>query len=454
MIAYAEPCLTINNWERWVHHPLEPSRSSSSRDHVEAYGIPSDRTSFSEHFAVHWGADLADESRINDILGVLEMSLDIEVDVLEMPDLRSDRFFNVYLGDTGQDVPSALGVAGYYDLDVMGNPMIVLGSYVTDSWSIAKTTIPHELFHALQHISGQYQTFSDRWYWESSATWVEQEVFPNYPSHADFLFGYALYPHLPLTQYSIFSTGATEEYHAYGSFIFLQYLTEHFVSDSTIGTSWTQDDIAEPLTWWRSLLLLQNDDLGRVLSEMAAHNVYWDYSNQVIYQTQVEAYASSLPDEDNRIAGYVPLAESQQTVPTRMRPGMLGYNHWRLESGTLSELWIDFDGTEVGDYFTSVNWRIQVVRLSSDDVSYSEYTPVDGVVSFALIDIEEGQEITISVLADAEGSNTDERFNYALSSRVPESEKRGTCSYSGVTDWWWLSLLIYGRRRSNIGSIQ
>ena len=453
--ANAEPCLSINNWVDWVYQPIQVSQSKNERIHTDSYNTPLDRVAFSEHFAVHWGADFLDTQQVQDILDVFEVSREVEVFGLGMPDLNTDRYFNVYLGGTGQDIPDDLGVAGYYDLDTAGNPMIVLGSYVTNSWSIAKTTIPHELFHALQHRTGQYQNFADRWYWESSAVWVEQEVFPNHPSHADFLFGYALYPHLPLAHYRIFSTGSTEEYHAYGSYIFLQYLTDNIVLDTTVGDSWNQINNDVPIDWWREKMVMDGNDLGVLLSEMSAHNVYWDYSNQVIYQNQVDAYVESLPSDDFRLVGTIPLVESVQDVPSHLRPGAYGYNHWRFESGEVSELVVDFEGVGIGDYFTSVEWRVQVVRKEDEQVFYDVYSINDGKTSIILDSIESEQELTLSVLADADTNNLDERFTYSIRTRFLEEEKRAACSSTDSSQWLWLSLLVYGRRRwLQSGSVQ
>ena len=181
---------------------------------------------------------------LTDVLSLLEQTWDVQADQWGMDAPVGGMYFNVYLGGTGQDMPDDLGVAGYYDVDNNGFPMVVLGSYVTDSWSIGQTTVPHDLFHAVQHRAGQFTQFQDRWYWEASATWVEQEVLPAHPSHADFLFGYALRPYLPLAHFELFSSGNIEEYHPYGAFIFLQYLTDFHVQNDSVVESWIDEDIA------------------------------------------------------------------------------------------------------------------------------------------------------------------------------------------------------------------
>ena len=52
------------------------------------------------------------------------------------------------------------------------------------------------------------------------------------------------------------------------------------------------EDVSEsvrPLDWWRVHLSDTGLDLGALLSDMSAHNVHWDYPNQIIYETKVEA---------------------------------------------------------------------------------------------------------------------------------------------------------------------
>ena len=44
-----------------------------------------------------------------------------------------------------------------------------------------------------------------------------------------------------------------------------------------------------PLDWWQVHLSDKELSLGVLLSDMAAHNVHWDYPNHIIYETKVAA---------------------------------------------------------------------------------------------------------------------------------------------------------------------
>ena len=370
---------------------------------------------------------------VTDILALLEQTWDVQVEQWEMNAPVDGMYFNVYLGGTGPDMPDDLGVAGYYDVDNNGYPMVVLGSYVINSWSIGQTTVPHEFFHAIQHRTGQFTQFQDRWYWEASATWVEQEILPAHPSHADFLFGYALRPYLPLAHFEIFSSGNIEEYHPYGAFIFLQYLTDFYVQNDSVVESWINEDVSEsvrPLDWWRVHLSDTGLDLGVLLSDMSAHNVHWDYPNHIIYETKVDASVDTDPSFDERLAGELTIDGETSRVPSSLRPGAYGYNQWTFDvsAGDSERLVLDFDGTTVGDHFNDVKWRLQLVRDTDAGVEYTSLNPVAGE---GVWEVEPSMLIgaTLVILADSTEAHIDETFTYSVGLRsIVESEKRMGCT--------------------------
>lgn len=444
LVAWADrPCTTMQRFHHWQPHQLSQVEWKSERVHNDIYDTPIEQVAFSEHFALHWGATYTDFEQIDDMLNLLEQSLRIEVDSVGMPTLQEDRYFNVYLGDTGEGMPDSLNVAGYYDVDSTGQPMIVLGPFVLNSWSIAKTTIPHELFHALQHRANQYGDYADRWYWEATATWSEQVVLPGHPSHADFLYGYALLPHLPLTYYSLFGSGSLDELHPYGSFIVFQYMTENLVPISDVGQSWMQDSSETPIFWWDEHLQGLETTLGDVLAQVSAHNVTWDYEEQLIYETQIQAQIDVNPDLDQRVVGDLSLGEHDQelTVPSSLRPGGLGYNMWTVDT-TVSEMRLRFDGVTIGDHFGHVDWRIAVVRVVNNTVHKEFYAAEDGAVQIDLLAVQPDDEIVITVTAGSLDFHADERFTYSWRVEPIEVSKVSGCSQGqGLQPLWMLLVL-------------
>ncbi len=467
--AFAEPpCMTMSRWSHWQSRSLrEAPTVRSPFEHVDAFETPLGQVAFSEHFALHWGVEFESVDRVDEILTLLEDTWTLQVEEWGMLPPTTDRYFNVYLGSTGDNMPSDLGVAGYYDVDDLGSPMVVLGNYVTDSWSIAKTTIPHEFFHAVQHRTGSYTQFADRWYWEASATWVEQEVLPSHPSHADFLFGYALRPYLPLAHFELYSSGNIEEYHPYGAFIVLQFLTEHGQQNTDVVASWmTPTDTEKPIGWWHDHLDGQDLSLGSMLSDFSAHNVFWDYEDSVIYETQVASYVTSDPMLDERVVGTLSIEDTAPQTPAGLRPGAFGYNCWTLDTPVSSmteatdtiELW--FDGTTVGDHFNAVDWRLQVVYKNRDGIQYRNLPTVagEGVWSMERVLNEATGDITLVVLSDSLDAHIDERFTYSLQLRRIEEPKTMGClvvPLEQVLLIWWVPVLgLLRQRRSGWHPIQ
>ena len=444
MVFADVPCVTMQRWGDWQSKDLVVPQVKSTRTHNDVFDTPLEQVAFSEHFALHWGESFTDLVRVEDILDLLETSLAIAVNDVGMPSLDPTRYFNVYLADTGGSMPESLSVAGYYDLDYIGQPMVILGEFVTNSWSIAKTTIPHELFHALQHRSQQYGQFEDRWYWEATATWMEQVVLPGHPSHADFLHGYALLPHLPLTYYSLFSGGGLDELHPYGAFIVFKYLTEYHAIDLDIGKSWTQRHQSIPVLWWNSHLESLGTDLGMAVSEMSAHNLYWEYENQLIYQTQVQAQVDLNADNDQRIVGKLSLVDegNEITIVSSRRPGGLGYNVWTVDSNEQTELRLVFDGVTIGDHFGHVDWKIAVVRMMDDVASKTYYETIDGMVEIELLNLDPNEEVSVTVTASSLDFHEDERFVYSWHLEPMNEPKVSACSQVSVWQPLWMLLVL------------
>lgn len=444
LVAWAEvPCTTMQRWNQWIPYRFSHVAQKSERVHHDIYDTPLEQVAFSEHFALHWGASYTDLDRVEEILTLLEQSLTIEVEVVGMPSVDDGRYFNVYLGDTGEAMPDSLNVAGYYDVDSTGQPMIVLGPFVLNSWSIAKTTIPHELFHALQHRANQYGDYDDRWYWEATATWSEQVVLPGHPSHADFLHGYALLPHLPLTYYSLFGSGALDDLHPYGAFIVFQYMTENLVEISEIGHSWVQDNLDVPLLWWDDHLHSVNTTLSDVLSQVSARNMTWDYEEQLIYETQIQAQIDANPEIDQRVVGVLSLSVQSQafTVPSSLRPGGLGYNVWTVDTNDPG-MRLLFDGVTIGDHFGHVDWKVAVVRILDDNIQTDFYSAEDGDVQIDLLDVHVEEDIFITVTAGSLDFHNDERFTYSWQVEPIEVSKVSACSQVPVWQPLWMLLVL------------
>ncbi len=113
----------------------------------------------SERFALKWGSSLTvSEGTAQDLLAMMEAARDAQVVGTGLPDPTGwdNTFFNVYIGDSGPEVPSADGAGGYYSWDGDDFPFIVLGADTATNESWAHTVTSHEFFHAVQGATFNY----------------------------------------------------------------------------------------------------------------------------------------------------------------------------------------------------------------------------------------------------------------------------------------------------------
>lgn len=151
---------------------------------------------------------------------------------------------DVYLADVGAD-----GLYGYCTSD---DPNLPPGSYPyydfsaycvvdddfdpgqfpgTNGVDALKVTAAHEFFHAVQFA---YDTFEDMWLMESTATWMEEQVYDEIDDNRQYLPDSQLEkPAVPLDKGSGFGV--------YGNWIFWQFLTEDFDASIVLDT-WAYAD--------------------------------------------------------------------------------------------------------------------------------------------------------------------------------------------------------------------
>ena len=125
---------------------------------------------------------------------------------------------------------------GYCTVDDPEDPRVVLPTYcvIDDDFAVAeyggtpldslRATAAHEFFHGVQFA---YDSFEDAWMMESTATWVEDEVFDGVDDNRQYL---ASSP-LTLTHVPVDTYGGT--FH-YGSWIFWRFLSEHLAAGPVV----------------------------------------------------------------------------------------------------------------------------------------------------------------------------------------------------------------------------
>jgi hypothetical protein len=150
------------------------------------------------------------------------------------PDGRLD----IYLANLGDD-----GLFGYCttdDPDILnGNVPPYDGSaycVIDNDFSAAEfgsssgelglqVTLAHEFFHAVQFA---YDLFEDTWFMESTATWMEDEVFDDVNDNYHYLSASSL-----RNGFVPVDDGDRKEFALYGNWVFIRFLSEYFGSNGT-----------------------------------------------------------------------------------------------------------------------------------------------------------------------------------------------------------------------------
>ena len=372
------PCLTMLLLPQTLQdhpQPSEPPPPGMGKAGRDVYALTNE--ALSENFAVRWGEDgSVDEEDVALVLEALETSWAVEVTELGMPQPEGSAswLFNVYIGDTDDAAPSGYGVSGYYTTDTAGWPMIVLSQSTVAAAAQTISTVPHELFHALQHASVSYGYGEDAgWYWESTASWMEAEVFPDDPNYAVFLFGFAYLPHYPLSFYDYYDTGEFQELYAYGAFIFPRLLSEKIADPALIIDTWlAPGDTDDPLVPLAEGLAARGSSLDEAVVSLAMHDATWDYIDGDIYANDLDTFAT-YPDYapyDQRVAAEVPAGGTGGWVlpPATTLPGRYGYNVIAVPEE--APLWVSFAGEETGSAGTPVRWAVGAVRQDGAEREY------------------------------------------------------------------------------------
>lgn len=331
----------------------------------------------SKHFALKWGSQAAvPEWQQDALLQRFEYAWEESVQAWGLADPTGidGTFFNVYIGDTGPEVPSAFGAGGYYTVDEEGYPIIVMATSVLDEEEWADTVVSHEFFHAVQGATGAYQEWdAGGWYWEATAEWASGQLYPDGWSWAGWLAAFAYSPHFSVSTHA--NDGGVEppNLHQYGAFIFPQYLSEVVGEPTAVVRSWAEGGPnSDPLDLLAAAL--PDHDLGALYADHAAHNVVWDYPRGVLYEAIVDSGVDWLGGWDERVMDTTEDDQGWLSVGWSLRPQRFAYNVIEVP-----------DSARQGDSFTlsfdgdPTAWQLRLVHEAAQ-VTYQVVEPSpDGV---------------------------------------------------------------------------
>ena len=231
----------------------------------DGYSVPSE-VGCSTHICLHWVESTTDAPPLEDAdASGFPDWVEINADVLEevwatevtdygyrapKSDVTSsnhgpDGRIDVYLADIGDD--HLFGYCFTDDPNAINNnfpPYDVSAYCVLDNdYSAAQfgpgasgliglmATAPHEFFHAVQFA---YDVLDDAWFMESTATWMEDEVFDNVNQNRDYL------PDSSMRK-GFVSIDDGRGFRLYGNWIFIRFLAEYFGTQASADPTFVRD---------------------------------------------------------------------------------------------------------------------------------------------------------------------------------------------------------------------
>jgi len=416
---------------------VPPRPPSTDKEEREANGTCANSQS-SENFVLKWGNnDSVSSTAVNEMLQAFEFSWAQEIGRMgHTAPVGTEQYkFNVYVGDTGSCAPSVYGMGGYFTVDSQGHPFIVMSQGTMADTIYGQSVAAHEFYHAVQHASDAYGTSDADWYWEATATWVEREVYVSDTVYAQFIFGYAFMPHKQLNAFDYPDSGAIEEYHQYGAFIFPQYLSEHEADWTLIRDSWVEADwYTDPVELLQELY--PDRSLEAVFADFAAHNATWDYLDGYLYEQILEYTAdeTAFGIYDRRVVDTVGsqgtgeewVDGSPETLPERY-----GYNVIRLKSPESRKLTVRFQGDPAGTDGSTARYQVRLVREFGTNRTYTE-VPIEGVegtLDVGQVGTEAALYLVVSAFSDQ--WNTGETFGYRYQMDMGEVDNPGVDTSTG-----------------------
>lgn len=408
-----------------------------------SFGLPNQLAS--DHFLVEYDSNVP-KSTAKMFADSLEYALEKEVGELGwlQPAGMGDYKMLAVIqnGSQGGAYTTVEACGGFY------MPYIVTGkdSFWSD-WYLAMAA--HEFNHAIQYRYGMGHEF---WFWEATATYAEEDVYPSQDSWADYVTGYTDQPWIAMGASS--QQDADVFWHMYGMAIWPFYLDNHVGDLDLVQEVWEYSRTHGTYYDLNQKEVLK--DLGYDFSELyrgfMAANTVMDYDDHGKFPSiAVTDKVRSLPAEGGSEA--------------KTRPQTLGQNYIRFDvaaQGT-QDLDITFEGDENGA------WEVVLVGASSRKVEETVALEItDGVGQGTLADFGRFEQVWM-VVSPTRNSNA--KFDYDWTaeavSGVPVVDDGGVdgangdgastggcggCNGTGpVGGWALLPLLALARRRTGGG---
>ena len=411
----AEMTAKLAPWKNDLLDSMVPAYGSSSEAPAgptppgSCWGTQKDNVITTEHFSVQWDDGVISEAQAEAFADSLEYSYEIEMNELGWrPPEGISSYQLLVMVDSG-------GSAGAYTtVESCGGrylPYVVAyaGSFSAGNWY--KTMACHELHHAVQFGYGYAHEF---WYWEASATWVEDLV---YPDLNDWLSAISVYSQVPYIGMN--ASGRSDQtlfWHTYAMGIWGMFLDQHVGGNELVRDTWevSQMTNCQYCLWMPDAVDRTGVDFAEVYAEFMATNAVMDYRDSLWIRT---------PELSDDVSTLPASGESDY----RDRPQSLGQNFIQFDSslgGSGKALEVTFDGENDVDYWVAV-----LVRGDNTVEEMVEFELNDNMWGVATIDFPGDSSIHLVVSpvdGDAQGYYYDwtsaDDYDYNWSAQIVESQ--------------------------------
>ncbi len=401
---------------------VNPAPPSAFMD--TCWGTQKDNRVDTEHFSVQWDDGISTESNAQAFADSLEESWEVEVTELGWKEPRGGEIYQMLV--TIENLGSGAGAyttvdscAGDYRAYVVASS----GSFSAGNWY--KTMACHELHHAIQYAYGFAHEF---WWWEASATWVEDLVYPYANDWANALYMFAQSPHVGMNASAGNSQDQTLFWHTYGMGIWGMFLDQHVGGNDLVKDTWyeSQGRSGQYDFWMPDVIEETGHDFDELMADFMAATAVMDYRDRIyITDAQRSSNVQTLPADGE--ASY------------RDRPQSLGMNFIEFSASLGGEgmaLKVTFDGDTGADYWNAVLVRGEVSVDASVVFDLSGGTEGTATIPF---DGDAPIHLVVSpVFEEAQGyyynwRNADE-FDYTWTAELVEAGSEVESNDTGVDD--------------------
>ena len=189
-----------------------------------------------ERFTIAWD-DGATKSEAQDLMEAFDESYKREVEELGWKEPIGMDAYNLWVYIAEDDSYSG-AYTWYANCPSRGDmPYVFMFSGAFYDGTRYQDVTAHELNHAIQFAYGLDDTY-DLWWWEATATWMKEYVYPDHNGWSDYTYGFAAWPEIGMHSSSSEDESKSVFWHMYGMSVWAFYLDEHVGGHDLVRGTW------------------------------------------------------------------------------------------------------------------------------------------------------------------------------------------------------------------------